>query len=179
MDSVDLSRSPPLTKYRRGLGFTTIELALVIAGTALIVALLVSALHTYTVRKQVAASLALAAGLEDRVIRAFQTLGVPPADWRAAGFPVEPSDLGNSYIDAVDIVDGRIELKFGERAHSVLREHTLSLTPFETADLQVVWVCGNRAPGVGLKPLGFASGANQAEQVPTTIDARYLPKACY
>ena len=54
----------------------------------------------------------------------------------------------------------------------------LSLTPFETAEQDVVWICGNRAPSVGLQPLGFVGGSRQATQVLTTIDTRYLPSIC-
>jgi hypothetical protein len=61
---------------------------------------------------------------------------------------------------------------------SVLAGKILSLTPFETADQNVVWVCGNEFSGVGLNPLGFAAGGPQAEQVVTAIEDRYLPPAC-
>ena len=159
-------------------GFTVIELVIVIAVTALIGALCISALRTYTVRKQVTESLAAAASLQDRVAKAFRTSGVPPADWRATGFPVDAGDIDTEYVEAVDIARGRIEIHFGRAADAAIARRTLSLTPFETADMQIVWICGNQAPGVGLELLGFAGGADQAVQVPTTIETRYLPSTC-
>jgi type IV pilus assembly protein PilA len=167
-------RRPPL----RNRGFSALELVVVIAVTAIIGALGTSALRTYLVRKQVIASLAVAASIQERVAKAFRTAGVPPADWHSAGFPVSAGDIDAEYVEAIDIADGRVEIRFGRAAAAALAQRTLSLTPFETADMQIVWICGNQAPGVGLEPLGFTGGSGQAAQLPTTIERRYLPSTC-
>jgi len=52
------------------------------------------------------------------------------------------------------------------------------LTPFESANRDLFWVCGNRIAGAGLQPLGFANGARQAVQVLAQIEPRYLPSQC-
>jgi hypothetical protein len=96
----------------------------------------------------------------------------------AAGLTGDGPDAEGRYVAETRVVDGRIDLVFGALADAVIRGRTLSLTPFETADQQVVWVCGGRAPGVGLKPLGFAGGGPLAVQAPTTVAPRYLPRAC-
>jgi hypothetical protein len=85
---------------------------------------------------------------------------------------------GGAYVDNIEIVDGRIDLRFGRAADAAIAGQVLSLTPFETADLEVVWVCGSAVPGVGLQPLGFSGGSRQAVQAPTSIEPRYLPPAC-
>jgi pilin len=83
-----------------------------------------------------------------------------------------------AYVDNVEVVDGRIDLRFGRAADSAIAGQVLSLTPFETADLEVVWVCGSAVPDVGLHPLGFSGGFRQAVQAPTSIERRYLPPEC-
>jgi hypothetical protein len=144
-------------------------------------ALAVSAYRTYTIRAQIAAGVAGAAGVQARIVRAFKRDGTPPRDRHAANLPADAVNEVTAYVEfveSIEIVDGRVELRFGQRAAEAIKGRVLSLTPFETAEQEVVWVCGNRRAGVGLQPMGFAAGGPQAAQVSTTIDARYLPSTC-
>lgn len=163
---------------KRARGFSLVELLAVAGATMLMGALAVSAYRTYMVRAQIAAGVAGAAGVQARVVRAFKRDGTPPRDRHAANLPADAANEVTAYVESVEIVDGRVELRFGQRAAEAIKGRVLSLTPFETAEQEVVWVCGNRRPGVGLQPMGFAAGGRQATQVPTTIDARYLPSMC-
>jgi len=158
-------------------GFTVIELVLVIAVTLLIGALGVSAFQTYVVRARISDSIGVTIGIQEHVEQTFRQTGLPPADRREAGLPASEAEP-TQYIAAVEIADGRIEIHFGETAETAIANRILSLTPFETVDQQIVWICGNKIPGVGLKPLGFAGGARQAVQVLTSIEPRYLPPTC-
>ncbi len=159
-------------------GFSLIEFAAIVAITVVIGAVGVSAVRTYIVRAQIAESVAQAGFVQESVTNAFRSFGVPPVDGQAASLTSRAKEHWADYIDSMDVVNGRIDIRFGGTAHSAIAERTLSLTPFETADQQVVWVCGNKIPGVGLSPLGFAGGSRQAVQVLTTIEARYLPPTC-
>jgi type IV pilus assembly protein PilA len=158
-------------------GFSLPELAIVLAVTALIAGLGVSAYKTYVVRAEIAQGIAFAARAEDQVTKSFGRYGEPPADGEAAGLP-PAMQHGGAHIDSIGVVDGRIDLHFGSEADTAIAGRTLSLTPFETVDGEVLWICGNRIPGPGLKPLGFANGARQAVQVVTQIEPRYLPSTC-
>jgi hypothetical protein len=159
-------------------GFSAPELAIVIAVTALIAGLGASAYKTYVVRREVTASVAFAAPAQEHVTQSFKRYGEPPRDRESAGLSRGKGDSRGQYVDWIDVVDGRVDLHFGSEADAALAGRTLSLTPFETADREVFWVCGNRIPGPGLKPLGFANGARQAVQVVTQIEPRYLPSTC-
>jgi type IV pilus assembly protein PilA len=170
-----VNRLGPLKQNASERGLTTIEVVVAVAVTALMLALAFSAVDTYFVRKQVAESLTLAQPLQHRVAHVFRSSGDPPGD--ASSQPTA-EQIGGTYVDTIDIVDGRIDLRFGRAADGAIAGRVLSLTPFETADLEVVWVCGGAVPGVGLHPLGFSSGARQAVQAPTSIEPRYLPRAC-
>jgi type II secretory pathway pseudopilin PulG len=157
-------------------GFSLAELAIVLAVTALLFGLGASAYKTYIVRGQVTQSLALAARAQSEVAESFRRDGEPPAD--AAGLPSNGMEDRGAYLDSIEVVDGRIDLRFGSGADPALTGRTLSLTPFESANRDVSWVCGNHVAGPGLHPLGFANGAHQAVQVVTQIGPRYLPSNC-
>jgi prepilin-type N-terminal cleavage/methylation domain-containing protein len=167
--------SPPAALSR---GFSLPELAIVLAVTALIAGLGVSAYKTHIVRTEIAQSIALSARAQEHITKSFKRYGEPPADRESAGLSRAKSDDSGPYVDSLDVVDGRIDLHFGNGADAVIAGHTLSLTPFESASLDVFWICGNRIPSTGLYPLGFANGARQAVQVVTQIEPRYLPSAC-
>lgn len=159
-------------------GFTVIELSMIVAATAIVAGVGVSAYRTYAVRAEIAASVTVTAPLRQEIERAFRRSGVPPADRTAPALAhTNDVELGD-YLQSIGVANGRIELTFGRDANEAIAGRTLSLTPFETADLRVVWICGNKIPGVGLEPLGFAGGAEQATQVLTAIEARYLPSTC-
>jgi type IV pilus assembly protein PilA len=158
-------------------GFTRIEAVVVVGVTALLGAAGVSSLRTHLVRIEIAESVELARYARDRVARTFRRTGTPPADAADAGLSMLDIE-GGPYIAETRIVDGRIDLVFGADANQAIAGRTLSLTPFETADRQVVWSCGSASPGLGLKPLGFAGGSRQPARATTTIEPRYLPASC-
>jgi pilin len=154
------------------------ELAVVLAMTALLCGLGASAYKTYIVRGQIMQSLRLAARVQAEVTESFRREGEPPADRVSARLPSNGTENLGAYLDSIEVVDGRIDLRFGSGADPALTGRTLSLTPFESANRDISWVCGNHVAGAGLHPLGFANGARQAVQVVTQIAPRYLPSGC-
>jgi type II secretory pathway pseudopilin PulG len=167
-----------VTSARNQRGFSSVELAIVLAVTALLIGLGASAYKTYVVRGQITQSLAVAARAQVQVAESFRRDGEPPADRVSAGLSRDGTADRGAYVDSLEVVDGRIDLRFGGGADPALAGRTLSLTPFESADRDVFWVCGNHLAGAGLHPLGFANGARQAVQVVTQIAPRYLPSTC-
>lgn len=162
----------------RARGVTITELAAALAATAIIGAVGMSAYRTHLVRTEIAHVIAAADPFEHRVVTAFRAIGMPPRDAGEAGIPVDASTVLGNHVEALAVIDGRIEVTFGDGADPAIAGERLSLTPFETVSREVVWVCGNKVPDLGLKPLGFAGGARQAVQVLTTVDTRYLPSVC-
>lgn len=161
-----------------GGGFTLIELVAALAVTALIAAIALSAYRTYAVRDQIAATVVRSEPIQAQVTESFRRDGVPPRDAAEAGVPRDAGSALGDYVASVDIADGRIDILYGDAADSAIAGQVLSLTPYETASRDVVWLCGNAPPGAGLEPLGFAGGVRQALQRLTTINARYLPADC-
>jgi len=168
----------PPPHSRATAGFTIVELAAVLAVTVIIGALGVSAYRTYAVRAEIVSGIAGTEGVRERVTAAFKTTGVPPMDRHAVGLDPGRDETWGDYVDDVEIVRGRVDVRFGRHADDAITGRTLSLTPFESADQRVVWLCGNKLPGPGLEPLGFAGGAAEPVQVLTLIDVRFLPPSC-
>ena len=157
-------------RYR---GFTLTELVIVIAIIGILASLTVAAYQTYTVRAQVAEGINFSARAKMTVINAYTNGGVAPANRMASGMTAVPTDTRSSFVSAVEIVDGRIDMTFGgPLAHPDIIGSVLSLTPYETAKNNIVWRCGFAPPPVGALLNGGAA------HVPPTIEARYLPATC-
>jgi type IV pilus assembly protein PilA len=163
---------------RRQLAFTVLELVVVIALTGIVGALAYSAHRTYTIRGEVADGIRDAKKLTTSIGTAFRRYGEAPATTAEAEGSSAIGKSGSIFVASIVVEDGRIDVLYGNRASTAIAGRRLSLTPYETASLDVVWVCGNEVPGPGLQPLGFAGGGRQAVQIATTIETRYLPSTC-
>jgi type IV pilus assembly protein PilA len=161
----------------RSAGFTLIELVLAVGITGILIALVVSAYRTHSVRMQVAAGIETAAHWEPSVEHSFRASGQVPANTPEIGPTPNGGSLG-TYVVAIDVVDGRLDITYGKDASPAILGRRLSLTPYETASREILWLCGNAVPGLGLKPLGFADGGRQSVQASATVEARYLPSKC-
>jgi hypothetical protein len=159
-------------KPRHRSAITIGELLATLAATSIVVALAGSAYRTYAVRKEVGAGIALANELIPAVTERFLRHGEAPVEL--------PADLqrANPLVESVTVVDGRIDVLYSGNADPSIAGRRLSLTPYETVERSVVWLCGNAIPGPGLEPLGFSGGGRQAIPIATTIEMRYLSGPC-
>jgi type IV pilus assembly protein PilA len=163
---------------RRPSAFTLAELGAVLAATGIVAALAYSTYRTHTVRSEVSEGIALASDLIPAVTEFFRRNGDVPATLEAPLPQPGTRPAGSPFVESVTVVDGRIDVLYGGQADRAIAGRRISLTPYETVDRHVVWICGNEIPGPGLEPLGFADGGRQAVQIPTTIEARYLSRSC-
>jgi type IV pilus assembly protein PilA len=157
-------------------GFTLIELMIVIAIIGILASLAVSAYQTYTVRAQVSEGINMAVGAKAPVVDAFNMDGEPPAGRVEAGMSVQPTDTRGKYVASVNIIDGRVDVVFGNDAHAEIFGRTISFTPYTSAGGSIIWRCGAAPIPAGAAPL-TGNGVTSAHQAPT-VDPRYLTSPC-
>ncbi|TQE96690.1 MAG: prepilin-type N-terminal cleavage/methylation domain-containing protein [Spiribacter salinus] len=123
-------------------GFTLIELMIVVAILAILMALAVPAYQDYTIRAQVSEGMSLAEGAKAAVWDHWSNEGSFPADNDAAGLE-DPANIQGEYVSELRIDDGEIRITFGTaNANAAISGDTLVLSPVGAAtDASMNWTC--------------------------------------
>ena len=127
----------------RNLGFTWIELVLVLAVVAILGALAIPGMQDTALRKQVKEGIDLAALARNGVQQAWSASGDMPKNNEEATLPPKDKIVG-SMVKEVEVDHGAIHITYGNNASKVLQGLKVSLRPAVVRDepkVPIAWLC--------------------------------------
>ncbi len=140
---------------RQQAGFTLIELMIVIAIIAILMAYAIPAYKDYTIRAKAGEGMALASGVKTSVAEYRFSEGVFPADNAKAGLSA-PNEIVGDNVGSIAVANGVITITYAS-PEPELDTKTLVLTPDDVTNPgSIVWDC-------------FTGGS---------LDAKYRPSQC-
>lgn len=153
------------------LGFSVIEMMVVVAIIAILAMIAIPSSIGRIVREQVTAAIPLADSAKESINYAWTSLKTLPMDNQQANLPV-PTKVVSNFISALEVQKGAIHMTFGNKAHPQLKGKILSIRPAvieESQRVPIAWVCGNaKAPNNMV-----IMGTNR-----TNVSPEYLPMMC-
>ena len=125
----------------RQLGFTLIELMIVVAIIGILAAIAIPAYQDYTIRAQVSEGLRLSAGAKSAIDTYYVDRGAWPADNDQAGIAAPPQIVGK-YTAQVSVQNNVITMQYGNDAHAAIDGQSITLTVVDNAG-SLIWTCAS------------------------------------
>lgn len=135
-------------------GFTLIELMITVAIVGILAAIALPAYQDYTIRSQIAEGLSLVNGPKIFVVDYYTNKGVLPVTNADVGLP----NTKGKYTSSINLVGGNLIITYSsstpQSANSQINGDTITFTPSESANSNLMWGCSS------------------------TMPAKFLPKSC-
>lgn len=154
----------------KNIGFTLIELMIVIALIAMLAGFALPSYQRYLQRAQIAEGFTLATPIQMAVNEMFYETGAVPTTLTALGIPAPQG----RYIQQLEIHEGAIVITYGNQANTQLANKTLRLIPYMHSDQSLIWRCQ-----IGSLPAQtqLAPGAHD-EPLSSDLSPEFLPQTC-
>lgn len=144
-----------MNTMRKQSGFTLIELMIVVAILAILMAIAIPAYQDYTIRAQVSEGMNLAGGARTAVAEYWTNTGDWPTDNDQAGIDSTATNISGEYVNQVAVSNGVITATFNTgNENNAITGGTLVLSPTSSGG-SVSWSCDG-----------------------STVDNKYLPSRC-
>ena len=157
--------------HNKQLGFTIIEMMVVVLIVAILALIAIPPQIERIVREEVKAAMPLADAAKDPIAETWKTTKSLPVNNAEALLPV-PEKVVSNFISRLEVVDGAIHMTFGNKARTQLSGKVLSFRPAvieESQAVPITWVCGHATAPAQMA----VKGKNN-----TTVPDIYLPGIC-
>jgi type IV pilus assembly protein PilA len=166
---------PPQRDVRAGVrrrrGFTLMEMMVVVAIIAILATLAIPGNLNRRIMDEITSAVPLADIAKPPIALGWAAAQEFPADNASAGLP-SADKIVNTYINAVAVQNGAIQITFGNSANSLIAGKVLTLRPAVVEDAPIVpitWICGNASAPDKMT----IKGENK-----TSVPVIYLPFNC-
>lgn len=157
---------------RAHLGFTALELMIVVGVIAILAALALPSYQESYIRSEVRDSITLAGFVEQAVSTYYAVHQQLPPDNGSAGLP--PADhIVGTYVDSMTVRSGVIDIEFGNNANRAIKGRHLGLRPAIVPgypQVPIAWICANANVPVNMAAQGTDT---------TTLTSPQLPIECH